>query len=172
MSVAMQSVKQSYSRNIMTTFRNRIGDPKYLINMNETAVYLNFSTTRTLHPTGEKTVAVNIEGATSSRFTLGVSIAMDGTKLPLFAIFKGQRGGKLEKSFDQIILAGIIACVQAKGWMDNSTMGLWYNKVYRPYIGNLNGMSGLLLDDFKSHKNSTLSLMNEDNALRFMIPPH
>ena len=27
-SAAMQSVKQSYSRNIMTTFRNRIADPK------------------------------------------------------------------------------------------------------------------------------------------------
>ena len=74
---------------------------------------------------------------------------MDGTKLRLFVTFKGQRGGKLEKSLNQIVPAGIIACVQAKGWMDNYPMELWYNMVHRPYIGNLNGTSGLLLDDFK-----------------------
>ena len=41
-----------------------------------------------MHSTAEKTVTVNIEGSTYSRFTLAVSIAMDGTKLPLFVIFK------------------------------------------------------------------------------------
>ena len=92
--------------------------------MDETAVYLNCRPTRTVHPTREKTVAANIGGATSSRFTFAVSIAMDGTKLPLFVIFKGQRGGKQEKSLNQIVPAGIIACVQAKGWMDNYTMKL------------------------------------------------
>ena len=92
----MQSIKPSYNRNIMTTCRNRIGDPKYLINKDETAVYLNCSTTRTVHPIGEKTVAVDIGGTTSSRFTTAVSIAMDGTKLPLFVIFKEQRSGKLK----------------------------------------------------------------------------
>ena len=32
------------------------------------------------------------------RFTLVVTIAMDGSKFPLFAIFKGTRGGSVERS--------------------------------------------------------------------------
>ena len=38
---AMQSVKQDYNRRIMTSFNTRIRDLHYLVNMDETAVYLN-----------------------------------------------------------------------------------------------------------------------------------
>ena len=129
---AMQAVKESYCRSIMNTIRNRIGDPKRLINMDETNVYLNCTPMRTVHPKGERTVAVNIGGITPTRFTFTVTVAMDGSKLPLFVIFKGKRGDKIEKSFRKIVPAGITACVQAKGWMDNYTMGIWCNKIYRP----------------------------------------
>ena len=41
------------------------------------------------------------------------------------------------------------------------------------YTINLNFPSGLLLGDFKSYENDTLqNLMDEDNALRFIIPLH
>lgn len=106
--------------------------------MDETVAYLNCSTTRTLPPTGDKPVAVNIGGATSSRFTLAVSFAMHGTKLPIFVLLKKQRGEKIEKSLYQIFPARTVACVQAKRWMDNYTMDMWYNKVHRPYNSNLN----------------------------------
>ena len=49
----------------------------------------------------------------------------------------------------------------------------WYNKVYRSYISNLDGISRLLLNDFKSHKDGMLQrLENEENILRYMMPPH
>ena len=48
----------------------------------------------------------------------------------------------------------MIGSAQKKGWMDNNTMEIWYNKVYRPYIANCEKESGLLLDDYKVHKNS------------------
>ena len=108
---SVQAVKESYCRNIITTFRNRIGDPKRFINMYETNVYLNCTPMRTVHPKGERTVAVNIGGITPTRFTLAVTVAMDGSKLPLFVIFKGKRGGKIEKSLKEIVPAGITACV-------------------------------------------------------------
>ena len=34
-------VKHEFRRRIMTTFNTRISDPKYLINIDETAIYLN-----------------------------------------------------------------------------------------------------------------------------------
>ena len=52
-------------------------------------------------------------------------------------------------------------------------MSIWYNKVYEPRIANYGGHCGLLLDDFKCRKGDELpSAMHDDNAMRFMIPPH
>ena len=119
---AMQQVKADYCRRVMTSFHNRINNPRYLINMDETAIYLNCSPVRTVHPRGEKTVSIMIGGTSSMRFTLAVTVAMDGSKLPLFVIFKGVPGGRVDKSLPRILPDGVIGCVQRKGWMDNYTM--------------------------------------------------
>ena len=170
---AMQPVKRDFCRRIMTSYQSKIRDPKYLVNMDETAVYLNCTPNRTVHPTGEKTVAIMIGRSNPTRITVAVSVAMDGSKLPLFVIFRGKPGGRVEKSLQEIVPDGIVGCVQRKGWMDNTTMNIWYNKVYRPYIFDCTGESGLLLDDFKVHKNPDISeLMSQDNANQYMIPPH
>ena len=47
---AMQAVKESYCRNIMTTFHNPIGDPKRFIYIDEANVYLNCTPICTVHP--------------------------------------------------------------------------------------------------------------------------
>ena len=69
----------------------------FLINMDETVVHFNYPPTRTVHTKGKKTASVNIQGG-SLRVTVAVSIAMNGTKLPLFLIFMGKLGGSVEKS--------------------------------------------------------------------------
>lgn len=53
-------------------------------------MHLNWHITRRVQPTGEKTVAVNIGEATSSRFIFAVSIGIEGIKVPLVVMFKGQ----------------------------------------------------------------------------------
>ena len=170
---AMQSVKQDYNRRVMTSFNTRIRDPHYLINMDETAVYLNCSPSRTVHQKGEKTVSIMIGGTSSRRFTLAVTVAMDGTKLPLFVIFKGVPGGRVEKQLTAELPEGVVGCVQRKGWMDNRTMNIWYESVFKPYVSGCTERSGLLLDDFKCHRSAELQTkMDEANADRYMIPPH
>ena len=115
---AMQPIRQQFCRRLMTSYKHRINDPYFLVNMDETAVYLNCSPNRTVHMKGEKTVSVMIGGASSMRFTLAVTVAMDGTKLPLFVIFKGTPGGKVEKQLPDKLPTGIFACVQKKaGWI-------------------------------------------------------
>ena len=59
----MQSVKRDYSRNAMISYRNLIGNPKYFLNMDETAVYLNCTSNRTIHPKGEKIVSIMVGGS-------------------------------------------------------------------------------------------------------------
>ena len=105
--------------------------------------------------------------------TLAVSVSMDGSKRPLFVIFKGKPGGSIEKQLPLIIPAGIVGCVQAKGWMDDRTMSIWNERVYKPHISTCNGDSGLLLDDFICHKSQVLkNKLETDDSLLYFIPPH
>ncbi len=79
----------------------------------------------------------------------------------------------MDKSLLYILPDGVMRCVQRKAWMDNRTMSIWYDSVYKPYISSWNGRSGLLLDNFKFHRSSELlEAMEEDNAHRYMIPAH
>lgn len=98
----------------MASYKQRTIDPHFLVNLDETAVYLNRFPTRTVHAKGKKTVSVMIGGALSIRFTLAVSVAMDSTKLALFATFKGISGGIVDKQLSEIIPAEILGCVQKK----------------------------------------------------------
>ena len=64
-------------------------------------------------------------------------------------------------------------CVQAKAWMDDRTMEVWYNETYKPYISGNTGNSGLLLVDFICHESDTQKQkMKADNTMLHMIPPH
>ncbi len=101
-----------------------------------------------IHKKGEKTVSIMIGGASSARFMFAVSVAMDRTKLPLFVILKGKPGGTVENQLSDTVPDGIVACVQRRAWMDDRTMRIWYDRVYKPHISNCLGQSGLLLDDF------------------------
>ncbi len=75
-----------------------------------------------MHPKGEKTVSININGA-SSLLKLAVSVSLDGTKLLLFVIFKRTPVGSEGKSLPSISPPGIVAFVQPKAWMDYKNYG-------------------------------------------------
>ena len=79
--------------------------------MDKTAFYFNSPPKRTVHAKNEKILSVNIQGA-SLRITVAVPIAMNGTKTPFFAIFKGKPKGSIEKSPPSIFPKGIVGCVQ------------------------------------------------------------
>ena len=170
---AMKCVRRDYCRRLMTSFRNRINDPRFLINMDETAIYLDCYPNRTVHIKGEKTVSVIIGGVSSIRFTLAITITMDGTKLPLFVIFKGVPGGHIERQLPRIVPKGIIGCVQKKGWMHNRIMRIWYEKIFKPYVDTAPGETGILLDDFICRKYAEIKSKLTDNyAMLYIIQNH
>ncbi len=90
--------------------------------MDETAIYFHCKPKRTVPRKGDKTM---IGRSSSRRLTLCVSVALDGTKLPLFVIFKGKSGGSIDRSLADIWPEGIFGCVQKKGWMDDRSMSIW-----------------------------------------------
>ena len=112
-------------------------------------------------------------GTSVMRFTLAVPVAMDGTKLTLFATFKDVPGGSIDRQLPSILSAGVVVCVRAKAWMDDRTMEIWYNEMYKPYIAGYTGNSGLMLHDFICHKSDTLKLkIDAKNTRLYMIPTH
>ena len=82
--------------------------------MNQTAVYLNCSLNCTVVTKGKCTISIRIGRSSSIQFTVCVSIATDGTKLPWFAIFKGKPNGNIEKKLPSIMPAGMLGCRRIK----------------------------------------------------------
>ena len=98
---------------------------------------------------------------------------MDGSKLPLFVIFKGKTDGKISKSLKEITPPNIARGVLEKAWMDASMMQLWYNEVWVPYFCDVECESEFLLDDHVCHKSESLNeLLQESKTVRIMVPPN
>ena len=70
---------------------------------------------------GREIISIHIGASSLLHATLSVTVVMDGTKLP-FLILKGAPSGSIERSFDNILLAGTYGCAQRKAWMDDSSM--------------------------------------------------
>ena len=152
----MMKVQQDYAKRTMMSYFNNVSDAKLFVNMDETNIHFNCKPKRTVHTKGSKTISIRIGCSTSLRVTLCVSIAMDGTKLPLFIIFKGKPNGHIDNALKDILPAGVFGCVQKKAWMEDRAMHIWYDKIWKPYVENCNMKSVLLLDDFKCHKQPAL----------------
>ena len=126
-----QSVKQDYYSRLMRRYLHCIKNPRYLLNMDQTAVYLNSSPNRTVDKKGNRTISIRVGGPSSMWFTLCVSVAVDGTKLPLFVIFKCKPNGNIEKDLPSIMPAGMLGCTLNKAWFDERAMLEWYDSVWK-----------------------------------------
>ena len=86
-------------------------------------------------------------GSSSMQFTLAVTVAMDGTKLSFFVMFKCVPDVRVDKSLPRTISDGEIGCVQHKPWIDNRRISICYDSAYKPYVTASNSHSVLLFDD-------------------------
>lgn len=154
---------------VVTDINQRFGSggtlhdvPKSLfVNMDETAVFFEAHPTSTINAKGENTVSIRCTGSNSRRMTVCVSCASDGTKLPLFFVFKGKSGARIESGLQNELGNNVIACCQEKGWMDQRTSAIWIERVWKPYVRGYTS-SFLLLDEFKCHmKGSFIRTINE-----------
>ena len=94
-------------------------------NMDETPVWFDMPSARTVNAKGEKTVLVNTTGHEKSRFTVVLACLADGTKLKPMVIFKRKTLPKVN------FPPGVLIHCHPKGWMDEAGMKLWVEKVWR-----------------------------------------
>ena len=67
-----------------------------IANMDETPLFMNIASTKTIAGIGSKEVVIKIHGQEKVYVTAILCIIVDSTKLPML-VFKGQHEGKVEK---------------------------------------------------------------------------
>lgn len=86
----------------MRYFQQKVRNERLFVNMDQTAIYFDQKIRKTVHKKGEKTISIRAGTGGSKRVTLCVTAAFDGTKLPLFVIYKARPGRAVERSLPQI----------------------------------------------------------------------
>ena len=94
-------------------------------NMDETPVWFDMPTSKTVDSVGVKTVLLKTTGHEKTRFTVVLACLADGTKLKPMVIFKRKTMPK--DNFP----AGVVVHNHPKGWMDESGVKIWIEKVWR-----------------------------------------
>ena len=73
---------------------------RFILNMDQTPVYLSMNTKRMLELIGKKTIHICRSMDDTKRVTVAVTNAADGTLLPLMPLFKGKlKGCTTKKEF-------------------------------------------------------------------------
>ena len=91
-------------------------------NMDETPVWFDMPTSKTVDSVGAKTVLLKTTGHEKTRFTVVLVCLADGTKLKPMVIFKQKTMPK--DNFP----AGVVVHNHPKGWMDESEVKIWIEK--------------------------------------------
>lgn len=81
------------------------------------------------------------------RCTIVVTVAADGTKLPPFFIFKGEKGGIIANQIKDLGIFG----AQKKAWFDEDISQEWIKQILFPYITKNKMPSLLMVDLYKVH---------------------
>ncbi|KAL5014959.1 hypothetical protein ScPMuIL_009229, partial [Solemya velum] len=97
---------------------------EHIGNMDETPMTFDIQSNSTVNRLGEKTVTIRTCGSEKTHSTVVLSCMADGTKLKPIVIIKRKTLPK-EK-----LPAGVLVTVHPKGWMDESLVGTWLQKVW------------------------------------------
>ena len=129
-------------------------------NMDETPVWFNMPTSKTVDSVGAKTVLLKTTGHEKTRFTVVLACLADGTKLKPMVIFKRKTMPK--DNFP----TGIVVHNHLKGWMDESGVKIWIEKVWRARPGGFaNTQSLLVWNSFSAHLTDTVKQQLRENNL-------
>ena len=118
---------------------------KYIGNMDETPMWFDLPSNTTINKKGEKTISIRTTGHERTSFTVILGCMADGTKLPAVCIFKVKKIPK-EKFPD-----GIHIRANEKGWVNESEMLWWIERVWTSRNPFGNSRSLLVLDSFRGH---------------------
>lgn len=137
----------SFQKFVIDLRKEQKFDLCHIGNMDETPMFFDMLSNRTVDRIGAKTVYVRTTGHEKTHFTAVLCCLANGTKLPPMIIFKRKSIPKGEKFPN-----GIIVHCHPKGWMDENGICLWLDKVWDKRPGASFKRPALLVwDQFRGH---------------------
>lgn len=100
-------------------------DLKYIGNADQTPLTFDIVTNSIVSDRGVKSVPIISSGHDKERFTVMLACLGDGTKLPLYVVFKRKT---LQKNLN--FPKEVVVRCQAKGWMDELLVQDWLRTVW------------------------------------------
>lgn len=97
--------------------------------MDETAVFFETPPRFTVHYIDSQTASISSIEKNNVRLTVFLSIPYDGTKLPLFLVFRCKANARIENILNYILPDHIFGSCQGKGWIDERSMRLCLEKL-------------------------------------------
>lgn len=167
-----------YLRTIIRLRRdNKINEPYLMLNADETPIFLNMPSNKTIEKIGKKTITINTQGQEKLRISCLLTISGDGTKLPPFVIFKGEKDGRIIKELNKnnhVINKNIFIGMNKNSWTTIEIINDWIKSIIIPYARNKCNNKKILLiwDRAKTHLNEdTKKLLEENSIIQVFIPP-
>ena len=127
--------------------------PAFVMNMDQTPIFFDMSSGRTLNTSGERTVNGRTTSSSTLRVTVSVTATASGELLQPMIIFKGKPGARIEtREFPTYPIENLYAC-QERAWMDERVMRSWVRTVLKPYVeGAPPGVQPVIfLDSYRCH---------------------
>ena len=148
-------------------------DKRFVLNMDQTPCWFSMSRKRTIEVVGVKTVHICNSTNDTKRATVAVTIAADGTVLPLMVVFKGQRTGQIAtREFGTYPSSHHYRC-QKKAWMDEQVMIDWVDDALAPYVATApeNIIPVLILDSYQCHMMASVVTRIQELGVEVMHIP-
>jgi len=125
---------------------------KYVINMDETGSHFDITPNSTIARRGSKRVSVQSSNS-SNACSIFLAVALDGSKLKPFVVFKGKKDGNLAKGIMKSNLdQRNHYAFQKSGWCDTDTMIIWAKTSLADHLKDCNTPSLLMMDNFSVHQ--------------------
>lgn len=125
----------------------------YIVNLDETNLYFDMTSNRTLDIRGTRTINQTTTGS-SNRATVLLAVTLSGKKLPPFIIFKGvTTSNAIINQFTNPTFnypQNQYYAVQENAWVNEDKFLEFIEKVWSNFVGN-NKNSMLIMDKFKAH---------------------
>ena len=146
------------------------------LNIDETPIFFNMPSNKTIEIKGKKTVQIVTQNQEKMRVSLILAVLADSTKLPPYIIFKGNTSSpiltKEISNLPQVKNKEIFFVFNTNAWSTGEIVIDWLNKVWFEYLKIFDIMfeSLLIIDKATTHENEEFkrACFNNDVTISYI----
>ena len=163
--------------NVLNYYLNYGQDLSLVCNMDETPIFFNMPSNKTIEIKGKKTVQIVTQNQEKMRVSLILAVLADGTKLPPYIIFKGNNSStiltKEISNLPHVKNKEIFYAFNINAWTTGEIVIDWLNKVWFEYLKNFDSMfeSLLIIDKATTHENEEFKRVCFNNDVTISYIP-